>query len=452
MMGQAMNRRSFLQWAAMGGAAWAQTGPPNIVLLLADDLGSADLSCFGATELRTPHIDSLARDGVRFTQAYANAPECTPSRCALLTGRYQQRVGGLECAIGLGNVGRYDEAVWLEKRGELGLPGSETTIAGLLRARGYATALIGKWHLGYLDKFLPNRHGFDEFFGILGGAADYFRYTEEDGAMTLRHNGKEAAAKGYLTDLIGDKSVEWLARRRAGQPFFLYVPFNAPHNPFQTHEDAEETPVQWRGANRKKLLPMIERMDYQVGRILGQIDKMGARGNTIVVFLSDNGAPAGGSNAPLRGGKSQVWEGGIRSPMAIRWPGKLPAGRVTEQVTLMMDLTATLAAAAGVKAAAGKAFDGMDLLAEWRGDKPVRPRTVFWRYKREKNRRKAVRHGDWKYVWENGSEHLFALRADPAEKRDLSKERPEEMAAMRARLAAWEKEVEAPRLREFQAE
>jgi arylsulfatase A-like enzyme len=147
-----------------------------------------------------------------------------------------------------------------------------------------------------------------------------------------------------------------------------------------------------------------------------------------------------------------VWEGGIRSPMAIRWPGKLPAGRVTEQVTLMMDLTATLAAAAGVKAAAGKAFDGMDLLAEWRGDKPVRPRTVFWRYKREKNRRKAVRHGDWKYVWENGSEHLFALRADPAEKRDLSKERPEEMAAMRARLAAWEKEVEAPRLREFQAE
>jgi arylsulfatase A-like enzyme len=252
MMGQAMNRRSFLQWAAMGGAAWAQTGPPNIVLLLADDLGSADLSCFGATELRTPHIDSLARDGVRFTQAYANAPECTPSRCALLTGRYQQRVGGLECAIGLGNVGRYDEAVWLEKRGELGLPGSETTIAGLLRARGYATALIGKWHLGYLDKFLPNRHGFDEFFGILGGAADYFRYTEEDGAMTLRHNGKEAAAKGYLTDLIGDKSVEWLARRRAGQPFFLYVPFNAPHNPFQTHEDAEETPVQWRGASRSR--------------------------------------------------------------------------------------------------------------------------------------------------------------------------------------------------------
>ncbi len=436
-----MNRRDFLF-----SLAAAATSRPNIVLLLADDLGSADLSCYGSKDLQTPAIDSIAAAGLRFHQAYANAPECTPSRCALLTGRYQQRVGGLECAIGLSNVGRYDEAVWLQQRGELGLPASEVTLPVLLKRQGYDTAIIGKWHLGYLDKFGPNKHGFDEFFGILGGASDYFRYTEQDNAMVLRHNGKPVEAKGYLTDLIGERAVQWLRGRSRTRPFFLYVPFNAPHSPFQTREDAEQKEVQWNGANRPSLLKMITQMDQQVAAILRQINDMGAAENTIVLFMSDNGAPAGGSNAPLRGGKSQVFEGGIRMPLAIRWPGVLKPGSTTAQVTLMMDLTATLAAAAGIT---GAKFDGIDLRREWRGDAPLRKRTVFWRYKRMQNRRKAVRDGDWKLVSENGKEWLFDLKTDPSEKTDLVSANPAEAARLRNLLADWEREVAAPRLREF---
>ncbi|MFN0100755.1 MAG: sulfatase-like hydrolase/transferase [Bryobacteraceae bacterium] len=436
-----MNRRDFLFSLAAGAKA-----PPNIVLILADDLGSADLSCYGSNDLRTPSIDSLAADGLRFRQAYANAPECTPSRCALLTGRYQQRVGGLECAIGLGNVGRYDEAVWLQERGELGLPTTTVTLPKLLKGKGYESAIFGKWHLGYLDGFGPNGHGFDEFFGILGGAADYFRYTEEDKAMVLRHNGKPVEAHGYLTDLVGQRAIEWLKKRSKNKPFFLYLPFTSPHSPFQTREDEAKTEVQWRGANRPAVLKMIEQMDERVGAILRQIDEMGERDNTIVLFMSDNGAPAGGSNAPLRGNKSQVFEGGIRMPLLIRWPGVLAPGTTTDQVTLMMDVTATLAAAAGV---AGAKFDGLDLRAEWRGGRPVRERTVFWRYKRAKNRRKAVRDGDWKLVSDNGNESLFNLRADREEKNDLMGSNPAKAARLRGLLAQWEKEVAAPRLRAF---
>ena len=438
-----MKRREFLF-----SLAPAISPRPNIVLILADDLGSADLSCYGSKDLRTPAIDSLAAAGLRFRQAYANAPECTPSRCALLTGRYQQRVGGLECAIGLGNVGRYDEAVWLQKRGELGLPASESTLPKLLKARGYDTAIFGKWHLGYLDKFGPNRHGFDEFFGILGGAADYFRYTEEDKAMVLRHNGKPVQTNGYLTDLVGQNALKWLKKRTNKKPFFLYVPFSAPHSPFQTREDETKAGVQWRGANRPALLKMIEQMDEQVGAILRQIDEMGARENTIVLFMSDNGAPAGGSNAPLRGAKSSVYEGGIRMPLLVRWPGVLAPGSLTDQVTLMMDVTATLAGAAGV---AGAKFDGLDLRAEWRGERPLRKRTVFWRYKREKNRRKAVRDGDWKLVSDTGKESLFNLSTDPLEKENLSESNPAVAARLRGLLADWEKATAALRLSDFPA-
>jgi len=436
-----MRRRDFL--SSLAAAAQPR---PNIVLILADDLGSADLSCYGSKDLRTPAIDSLAADGLLFRQAYANAPECTPSRCALLTGRYQQRVGGLECAIGLANVGRYDEAVWLQKRDELGLPSTEPTLPKYLSSLGYSTAVFGKWHLGYPDKFGPNHHGFDEFFGILGGAADYFRYTEEDQAMVLRHNGKPVQTSGYLTDLIGQKAIEWLKKQKPGKPFFLYVPFNAPHNPFQTREDAGKAEAQWRGANRPAVLKMIEQMDEQIGAILRQIDAMGCRENTIVLFMSDNGAPAGGSNAPLRGMKSSVYEGGIRMPLLIRWPGVLAPKSVTHQVTLMMDVTATLSAAAGVT---GAKFDGLDLRPEWRGERPLRPRTVFWRYKREKNRRKAVREGDWKLVSENGKEALFNLKADPGEKDDQIAVNTDVAERLRRLLSNWEKDTAAPRLRDF---
>lgn len=439
-------RRTLLS-AAAPAILGAQQRLPNIVLLLADDLGSADLSSYGATDIRTPHIDSLGEQGVRFTRCYANAPECTPSRAALLTGRYQQRFGGLECAIGVGDVGRYDEAEWLAARGELGLPATEATLARLLAARGYDTACFGKWHLGYRDQFSPNRHGFQEYFGILGGNADYFRHTEESGDRVMRHNGKPVEREGYLTDLIGASAVEWL-KKRSRNPFFLYVPFNAPHSPFQSHRIREIPPGAWNKGDRKTYAEMVEAMDAQVGVILAQLDRMGAAVNTWVIFLSDNGGAGVGSNRPLRGSKSTVWEGGIRTPCLMRWPGRFRPRSETAQVSLMMDITASILAAAGERP---KGLDGVDLLDAWRGQAALKPRTVFFRYRRGANTRKAVRHGEWKLVSDNGREELHHLAEDENEKQDRLSAEAAVRQDLRKRLADWERDVRAPRLNEFYA-
>jgi N-acetylgalactosamine-6-sulfatase len=435
-----LTRRAVLGTAlgALSANATAAPKPPNIVLLMADDMGLADLSIEGATDIRTPHIDSIGKQGVRFTQAYCNAPECTPSRTALLTGRYQQRVGGLECAIGVGNVGRYDDAEWLAARGELGLPASEPTIGQLLKQRGYDTACIGKWHLGYLDKFSPNRHGFDEYFGILGGNADYFTHREEDGTNVLRHNGRNVEVEGYLTDLIGDRSAEWIARR-GSKPFFLYVPFTAPHSPYQSLRHRTFTNKGDRGIYAE----MVESMDTNTGKILAALERRKLADNTWVIFLSDNGATQVGSNKPLRGGKSSVWEGGIRTPCLMRWPGVFGAGTQTGQVSMMMDITASILHAAGAKL---PKLDGLNLLPVWQGKSAVQPRTVFWRYRRADNYRKAVRDGDWKLVHDNGKEELHHLAVDSVEKNDQLAAEPAIAAALRKKLSDWEQEVRAPRL------
>lgn len=415
--------------------------PPNVVLILADDLGYGDLACYGSRDTRTPNIDSIGARGVRFSQFYVNAPECTPTRSALLTGRYQQRFGGLECAIGIGNVGRYDEAIWLQKRDELGLPATEPTMASLFKKAGYDTALIGKWHLGYLDKFRPARHGFDEFFGILGGGVDYFTHKEESPLQALYHNDQPIKRDGYLTDVIAQEAVRWL-KERSPKPFFLYVPFTAPHLPAQA-------PVGPSAQDHATYIKMVERLDQSVGTILAQLDRMGQGDNTILMFLSDNGAIKIGSNGPLRGFKSQVWEGGIREPFMIRWPAVLKAGATCPQVGIGMDLLPTLLAAAGITPPAAPNFDGVNLLPVMKGETAPFSRTLFWRYKRLQNRRKAVRKGDWKYVWENGEEELFDLAKDEREQNNLLARNPELVAKIRAELAAWEKEVAAPRLKDF---
>jgi N-acetylgalactosamine-6-sulfatase len=440
-----MNRRHFLM---LGPAALAERRPapaaskPNIVLFLADDLGFGDLSSYGAPDIRTPHIDSIGRRGVRFTNYYNNAPECTPTRTALLTGRYQQRVGGLECAIGVGEVGRYDEAVWLAERGELGLPSSERTMAQILKGAGYDTACIGKWHLGYREKFLPGAHGFDEHFGILGGNADYFTHLEQGGAKVLAHNGKLVDRKGYLTDLFGDAAVNWLKARK-DRPFLLYLPFNAPHTPIQAPGDATE-----RQGHRPTYAKMVARMDHQVGRVLDQLRTMGAERDTLVIFASDNGGDANGRNDPYRGRKGALWEGGIRSPLLVRWPSSLNAGATVEQLGMTMDLLPTMLAAAGVRDAAVK-FDGIDLLPSMRGERKPFDRTLFWRYKRLENRRKAVRRGNLKYVIDNGQEELHNLAKDPREQNNLLPQASSDAAHLRGLLDAWEREVAAPRLKGF---
>ncbi len=419
---------------------------PNIVILFADDLGYGDLTSYGCPDIKTPVIDGIGQRGVRFTQFYSNAPMCTPSRAALLTGRYQQRVGGLECAIGIGNVGLYDEAVWLLKRGDLGLPVAETTIAEMLRRAGYDTAIIGKWHLGYDRKFWPDRHGFQESFVALGGELDYYQHTEKNGSETLVHNGEPTRVTGYLTDVFVDRAITWISGRRG--PYFLYLPFTAPHGPLRAPDYGPEA----RNAgdtHRDTYRKMVEHMDTRIGDLLATIDRSPTANDTIVVFLSDNGAIGVGRNLPLRGGKSYLWEGGIRMPCVMSWPREIPAGTTTDQVTLNMDLTATLLAAAEVSPPAGRKLDGINLIDEISGRRDPVSRTVFWRFKRGEARRKAVRDGNIKLVIDDGKEELFDLSRDIEEKKNLLAEMPEKAAEMRARIKAWEKEVAAPRLLDF---
>jgi arylsulfatase A-like enzyme len=440
-----IGRRSLLTGGLSLSLARAQRKKLNVVFILADDLGYGDLSSYGSPEIRTPNIDRIASDGVKFTQFYANAPECTPTRSALMSGQYQQRFGGLECAIGLGDVGRYDEAIWLQKRGELGLPPSVITMPRIMKSGGYDTAIVGKWHLGYLPKFSPNRHGFDEFYGILGGNADYFEHTEGTELPCFYHNDKPISQEGYMTDLLTEHAVGWL-KQRSKNPFLLYLPYTCPHVPLQGPEDAGK-PLD--NASHERYRSMIERMDRGVGEVLAQLDRMGAAENTLVIFTSDNGAIRVGRNAPLRGFKSSVWEGGIRMPCMARLPGVIRPGSTTTQVGLSIDWLPTILAATGVQAPAGKKMDGVSLLPVLKREKEPFARTVFWRYKRLEARRKAVRSGDWKYVWDTGKDELHNLAEDPGESKDLLGQRPEIAADLKKKLADWETDVRAPRLRDF---
>ncbi len=452
---QPLNRRSFLTAAAGLGVACSQQAarrPANIVILLADDLGYGDLSSYGCPDIQTPHIDAIGARGVRFTHCYANAPECTPTRTALLTGRYQQRVGGLECAIGVGNVGRYDEAAWLAERGELGLPAGEATLGRIFHKNGYDTACIGKWHLGYLDKFSPNRHGFDEYFGILGGNADYFRHREQGGGPVLYRNGQPVEREGYFTDLAADHAVDWLAGR-GSKPFLLYLPFTAPHTPLQGPGDSGKpvTDSNWNQGDRATYARMVESMDAGVGRVLAQLDRMGAADNTLVIFLSDNGGYALSRNDPFRGRKGTLWEGGIRVPCMMRWPGVIPEAATTSQVSLTMDMLPTLLAAVDIPAAPERKLDGVNLLPVLKGERAPIVRTVYFRYKRLDNRRQAVIHGHMKYLWNNGGEYLYNLAGDVHEDENLMAEFPGVAAELKDKLAEWEQEVRAPRLAGFSA-
>ncbi len=457
-LSMAITRRTFLATSTAAAAAQLTPAPkrPNLVFILADDLGYGDLPAWGArTGISTPNIDAIIKNGIRFTRAYANAPECTPTRASFLTGRYPHRVGGLECAIGVGNAGRYDDAEWLAARGELGLPTSETSIARMLKDAGYDTCLSGKWHLGYdLAKFGPLRHGFDEFFGITGGNSDYFTHREPSGDPVLVHNETHVDRKGYLTTLIADHAVGWLQRRTPDRPFFHYIAFNAPHTPTQGPAD-EDRPVNsenWERGDSATYGKMIESLDTAIGMIVAQIRAMGALENTLLVFTSDNGATRIGSNAPLRGAKSQTWEGGIRVPCAVQWPGRIPSGRTSKQVLATMDWTATFLAAARVKPSATRPPDGIDLLPHLTATSaPPVHRTLFFRYRRGQAHRFAVLDGDMKYVRDNDQEYLFDLATDESEQRDLSARRPAELQSLKAKLAAWEKQVEAPRLRAWRA-
>ncbi len=418
---------------------------PNIVLILADDLGYGDIGCYGCEDTRTPNIDRIAAEGVRFTSFYSNGPECSPTRTALLTGRYQHRVGGLECAIGTGNVGRYDDAIRLRQTHDLGLPASEISIAKMLQSAGYAAGVCGKWHLGYEPKFFPSNHGFDYWFGPVGGATDYFHHCESTGQPAVYRNGEVVNREGYLTDLITEESVDFI-RRSARRPFFLYVAYTAPHTPYLGPNDKRPAYVlesDYNKGSRDTYIAMVERMDQGVGAILNALRDNGLAENTLVIFMSDNGATNMGRNAPFSGNKGNVFEGGIRVPCVAKWPGVLRPGTTSDQACMTMDFSRSIVRVAGTRPA--RPFDGIDVLKVVETGGPVQSRTLFWRARRGEWTRKAVRDGAMKYIILDDAgktqEYLFDLAADPQEKSNLLGGQPETVKRLRQLLLQWEDSV-----------
>ena len=424
--------------------------PPNIVFILADDLGYGDLSCYGHPRAQTPHIDRLAQTGVRFTQHYANGPECSPTRAALLTGRYQQRVGGLECAIGTGNVGRYDDAIQLAAQRNLGLPANATVLPGKLREAGYRCGIFGKWHLGYEPKFNPIEHGWQDFFGYLGGNVHYFNHRETSDLHVLFRGRLPVHRPGYMTHLITADAVDFIHRHRTA-PFFLLISHECPHFPFQGPGDEakEVNAANWTQVNPDTYVQMLQDLDTQVGRVVAALDQAKLTENTLLVFVSDNGGFAGAAHmGPLRGAKSTTFEGGIRVPLIIRWPHKIKQPRVSQQVCITFDLTRSILNAAGAKLKQDN-LDGYDIVTHVAEEREDVDRTLFWRGRRGDRTWAAVRDGDIKFVVKREAdkteEWLFDLSQDLAEQNDLLTDRPEDGAVMWDLLDRWSRLVRAPR-------
>jgi len=433
-------------------AAAAARELPNIVLILADDLGYGDIAGYGASDVKTPHLDLLATEGVRFTQFYGGGPECTPSRTALLTGRFPERAGGMECAIGVGNVGRYDHAINLALGRDLGLPPEEAVLAPALRRAGYVNGVFGKWHLGYEPKFNPLGQGFDEFFGFLGGFVDYFRHRELSDLKVLYRNREAVQAEGYMTHLITAEAELFIARHR-DRPFFLYAAYGSPHFPFQAPDDgAKPPPTTWAevyAGSRATYAAMVEDLDAQVGRLLASLERHGLARDTLVVFTSDHGAMPPGRNLPFARGKTTLFEGGLRVPAIVRWPARLPAGHVSHQPAWMMDLTASLLAAAGTVPPDERVLDGMDVLDHVAQGFPDFSRKFFWRFRRDAITWRAIRDGSEKYIHlEDGTrmtEWRFNLSADPAELHDYAASDPSGTERLRRSITDWEREVHTDR-------
>lgn len=416
---------------------------PNVVFILADDLGYGDLGCYGRKDLATPRLDGMAARGVRLTAHYANGPECTPTRAAFLTGRYQQWVGGLECAIGTGNLGRYDDAIRLRETNDLGLPTSTPTLAQALKKAGYSTAIFGKWHLGYEPKFAPHLHGFDETYYCIGGGMDYFHYLDTVAGYNLFRDGRPITDSGYFSDRMTDEALTYIEKDK-DKPYFLYLPFTCPHSPFQGPEDRDEHPLPldsklWKqgSAPPEVYRAMIENLDKNVGRVLDAVDD-----NTLVIFTSDNGGTKSARNAPFRGIKGSTFEGGIRVPAIAWWPGRLPEGESTNVPTLTFDWTRTIANLCQANFPEGHRLEGIDLLPIFQKGTPTPTRTLFWRKPRGDQIWKGVRQGNWKYIANNKGgkevEYLFDLEKDASETSNLFADRSEDAKRLRALFDQWE--------------
>lgn len=450
-----LTRRKFVQSLAAGTALWCeQLGPvarertlqtssgakesrPNIIFILADDLGWGDLSCYGRPDYRTPHIDSLALHGTRFSDAYSASAVCTPTRCGYITGRYPARFKiGLEEPLTATNL-------------NVGLEPGHPTIASLLKQSGYDTALIGKWHLGFRPEWGPNAHGFDEFFGILAGAGDYFLHKNGLGQPDLYENVTPVTRNGYLTDLLTERAVNFVKKRRRA-PFFLSLHYTAPHWPWQGPKGGETVnfsdktiePVKMGvGGSLKLYAEMMKSLDDGVGRVMQSLRDAGIDRRTLVIFTSDNGGERFSYQWPFSGEKGDLLEGGIRVPAIVRWPGVVPGNRVTKQMAITMDWTATILAAANRDAAAGRSLDGIDLLPVLKGASAVIDRTFFWRIYTQD----AVRQGKWKFFRDGDVRRLFDLSVDQRERADFSKKLPAVLERLMGEFDKWNEQM-LPRL------
>jgi arylsulfatase A len=399
---------------------------PNILIIIADDLGYGDLGCFGCKDIPTPHIDSLARDGVRFTQAYAYNV-CSPTRAALRTGCYAER-NGIRTVLMGGSVPEFGKA---------------TTLAKRLQEAGYVTGLVGKWHLGYTGKVIPTRMGYDEFFGFHGGKLDYFKHTDStqkngtpEGKHDLWEGEKEVFRTGYTTDLFSERASQFI-RDHARKPFYLELAYNAPHysttkGVYQAPESylnrfgAEKNPNNTRGG----YAAMVNCMDDGIGRVLAELKAQKLEEKTLVIFVSDNGAEAAGSNAPLSGGKHSNKEGGIRVPWVARWPGVIPTGASRSDVVHVMDLMPTLLSLVAAPTPAGVSFDGTNIWSAFAGGDKVPDRPICFP-------RSTIRLGQWKL----NDGKLYDLDADLAESHDVAAQHPEVSAQLAKQLQAWQAEL-----------
>jgi arylsulfatase A-like enzyme len=415
--------------AAAPAVAAGLAKAPNIVFILADDLGYADVSCYGRPDYRTPNIDALAEQGLSFHQAYANSAVCSATRVGLITGRYQNRLPvGLEEPLGLRDVG---------------LPPSHPTLPSLLRKAGYATALVGKWHMGSLPKYGPLLSGYDHFWGFRGGGLDYFRHDAP--TADLWDDDRRDPERGYITDLLGEHAVGMIDRfAQDHRPFFLSLHFSAPHWPWEGPDDeaesrrlAAEGPgglLDFDGGSRRIFAAMVTRMDLQIGRVLQALAAHGLERDTIVVFTSDNGGERFSDTGPFLGRKTELLEGGLRIPAIIRWPGSVASGSSSDQVMISMDWLPTLLAAGGGAPDPAYPPDGMSLTGALHGAAPV-PRTLFWRYLNLDQ--EACRDGDFKYLKILDNTFLFNVVEDPQERANLKGRQPDLYRQILAKYRAW---------------
>ena len=414
-----ISRRVLLRNTALGAVAAASdrlvaqgSAPPNIVFILADDLGYADVSCYGRPDVSTPNIDGLAAHGIRILQAYANSAVCSATRTALITGRYQDRL-----SVGL------DEP--LVSR-DVGLSPEHPTLPSLLKKVGYGTTLIGKWHLGQLPKYGPLKSGYDHFYGFRGGALDYYTHANR-GSDDLWDDDVKIHQVGYLTDLLGSRAVDVInANAKSGRPFLLSLHFNAPHWPWEAPGDEAESErlraagqllFDFDGGSQKTYQRMIGDLDLQVGRVMEALHVNAFAENTIVIFTSDNGGERFSDTWPFTGRKTELLEGGLRIPAIISWPLRIPQGRTTDQVAISMDWLPTLLAATKTSPDPNFPPDGINLLPILAQGAPIVTRKMFWRYKA--NAQRAARDGDYKFLKILENTFLFNVVDDPMERANL---------------------------------